>query len=322
VVAETSAVTWPSVVQELGLAVVPTGQATGVISGLAATVTPLTDDPPSLMGQFRLRVDEDRLAAARPLFEGLSSPALDVSLSNGEARLGFIQLAGQSPQSIRSTLEEFAQALIATGLATPDACVRCGTAAEVQPVFHQGETSLVCGPCLVAATADWHARQTVLDRGSWSAFVGLPAAFTFAAAGWAGFWTLVDLVIGWFHVQVIDVNKFTIFVGLLLVGVVGAALGMPLGGLLRRSGAVRRAPEWLSGLMVVGAAIVGELLYAAVLVFLNVGIVDLGVAAQILPMILQRYHAFWITFKLALAVSIGAFCIAEVRNRPAARLEL
>jgi hypothetical protein len=313
---------WPSVVEELRMDFAPGGQATGVVAGLAATVTPLTDDPLSLLCQFRLRADDEQLASARPLFAGLSTGGIDVLLANDEARLGFIDLAGQTPQTVRAVIEEFAEALIATRLATPNACLRCGTDENVQPVFHQGQTSLVCPACLEAATTEWHDRQAALDRGSLSALIGLPAVFTFAAAGWAIFWTLIDLAIGWFHVQVIDINKLTITLVLLVVSIAGACLGMPLGTLLRRSGAVRRAPEVLSGLMVLGAAVVGELLYVTVLLFLNFGLIDLGVAAQILPIILRRYPDYMIVTKLALAFMVGLFCIIEAKKRPEARLEL
>jgi hypothetical protein len=310
------------VVEELRMDVVPGGQASGIVGGLAATATPLTDEPLSLMCQFTLRADDEQVAAAKPLFAGLSTGGIDVSLARDEARLGLIDLAGQTPQSVRTAIEDFAQALIATGLVTPNVCLRCGADENVQSIFHQGQTSLVCTQCLAAATAERQQRQLVLDRGSWSAFIGLPAAFTFAAAGWAVFWTLIDLAIGWLNVQVIDINKLTITLALIVVSVAGAGLGIPLGTLLRRSGAIRRAPEALAGLVVLGAAAAGELLYTAVVLFISFGLIDLRFAAQLLPMILRRYPDYMIVTKLALAFMIGVFCIMEAKKRPEARLEL
>lgn len=301
-----------TLLQELQFQLVDTQHACGEIAGLPTTLTLVSHAPLVLTFDFRVDLREERLPEIRPLLQGLSDASMKVSAQQDEVQLALLQLAGQSADAIRELVTEFAESLAAMGLGHPEGCLYCGTTENTGIVHHLGRTSRACPECLTQRLEQHAADQAERDIPRRNAWMSVPALCFFVSLGWAGGWTLADWVLDWFHVQVIAINKLTTF--LIFIGMVasGAVLGTPLGRTLRKTRLVRRAPRWLGAAFVIFAVSLGELLYVMLLMFRFVGVIDLTVAAQLLPMVIGNYSAFWITMKLGLAFSVGLFTVAEI----------
>jgi hypothetical protein len=157
---------------------------------------------------------------------------------------------------------------------------------------------------------------------SLSALLGLPAAILISAICWAVLWFAADFVIDWLRIRIFEINQLSVLVLLGLYIGTGAALGMPLGKMLRRSGVIRMAPSLLSCVVVLCAVIAGEIGYVALRIFWNVGILNLAAAVQLLGPVMASYSGFWIANKLFCACATGAFCVSAAGERKTASLKI
>lgn len=289
-------------------------RAFGEIEGLPTTLMVVSDDPLAMTFDLRVNLPAEQLDAMRPTLEGLSDSTMRVSVYRDEVQLALLNLTGQTADAIRELVTEFAQSLKAAGLDLPEGCLYCGTTEEVGTVHHEGRTSRACVTCFTQRLEQLEAEQAERDRPRRNAWMGVPALGFYVALGWAGAWMLADWLLDWFRVQVIEINKFTsavFFVGLLIIG---GVLGTPLGSVLKKTGLVRRAPRWLGGLFVAVAVALGELLYVMLLLFRFGGVIDLTVAAQLMPLVIGDYSTFWISMKIGLALAIGLFAVIAIEE--------
>ncbi len=303
-----------TLLDELQFQLIDAQHACGDIAGLPTTLTLVSNDPLVLTFDFRVDLHAERLLEMRPVLQGLSDASMRVSVQQDEVQLALLQLAGQSADAIRELVTEFADSLKAAGLDLPEGCLYCGTTEEVGTVHHEGRTSRACVTCFTQRLEQLEAEQAARDRPRRNAWMGVPALGFYVALGWAGAWTLADWLLDWFRVQVIEINKFTsavFFVGLLIIG---GVLGTPLGSALKKTGLVRRAPRWLGGLFVAVAVALGELLYVMILLFRFAGVIDLTIAAQLMPLVIGNYSVFWISMKIGLALSVGFFAVIAIEE--------
>src|SRR4029079_18831018 len=98
---------------------------------------------------------------------------LDVAVVSGQAWLTLFDVSGQSGETVRTIVEQFAQSLAAAGLAPQPGCLRCGTLDGAQIIHQEGITTRLCAACWQQALAERDARQAHLDRGSRAALFGL-----------------------------------------------------------------------------------------------------------------------------------------------------
>lgn len=309
-------------VSQLGFTAYDPETACGEIRGFPVTLTIVGLESVGLMFEFRIAEATGDAEPKLDLPFELPEELLKISFGKERAWLSIYDLSGATPDAVRLLVEQFAGAVAAAGRAPSPGCSQCGAIAGAEVRCLDGDTVRICPQCLEGIYAERDERQRQLDRPSRLALLGLPAVFTVAATGWAVFWTLVDLAIEWLQIDVVEINRLTVMILLVVAGGAGAAMGLPLGTALRQSGAVRLAPRVLSGLVVLGAVIVGEIGYIALLLFRFVGVFDLGLAAQFLPNILPLYGSFIAACKLILALTVGGFCMASVTERPVARLEI
>lgn len=303
-----------SLLNELQFQLIDSQHACGDVAGLPTTLTLVSNDPLVLTFDFRVDLHAERLLEMRPVLQGLSDPSMRVSVQQDEVQLALLQLAGQPADAVHDLVTEFAQSLVAAGLAHPAGCHYCGTIEDTKIVHHLGRTSRACPACFTHRLEQHAAALEEFHRPRRGAWMSVPALGFFAAVGWAAAWTLSDWLLDWFRVQVIEINKATAMVLFVIMLGVGAALGIPLGGALKKTGLARRAPRWLGGLFVIAAVIVGELLYVMALLFRFAGVIDLTVAAQLLPQVVANYSPFWIVMKLGLALSIGVFTVVTIEE--------
>lgn len=303
-----------ALLQELQFQLVDNQHACGEIAGLPTTLTLVSADPLVLTFDFRVDLHAERLHEMRPLLQGLSDASMRVSALEDEVQLALLQLASQSPDAIRELVTEFAESLNTAGLAHPAGCHYCGTTADAGIVHHLGRTSRACPACFARRLEQHAVEIEAFHRPRRGAWMSVPALCLFVALGWTGAWTLADWLLDWFRVQVIEINRATTMVIFMLMLGIGAVLGMPLGGALKKTGLVRRAPRWLGGTFVLVGVALGELLYVMILLFRFGGVIDLTVAAQLLPLVIGNYSAFWVSMKLGLALSVGVFTVVAIEE--------
>lgn len=303
-----------ALLQELEFQLVDSQHACGDIAGLPTTLTLVSTDPLILTFDFRVDLNAERLPEFRPLLQGLSDKSMRVSVHLDEVQLALLKLTDQSADAIRELVTEFADSLIAAGLGHPAGCFYCGTTEDTAIVHHLGRTSRACPACFARRLEQHAADMEEWNRPRRQAWLSVPALCLFVAVGWTGAWMAAEWLLDWFRVQVIEINRATAMVIFMLMLGVGAVLGMPLGGALKKTGLVRRAPRWLGGLFVAAAVALGELLYVMVLLFWFAGVIDLTIAARLLPQVIANYSGFWITMKLGLAISVGVFTVMAIEE--------
>ncbi len=289
-------------------------RAYGEIEGLPTALMVVSDDPLAMTFDLRVNLPPEQLDAMRPTLQGLSDAAMRVSVHRDEVQLALLNLTGQTADAIRELVTEFAQSLKTAGLDLPEGCLYCGTTEDAGIVYHEGRTSRACAACFTQRLEQLTAEQAERDRPRRNAWMSVPALSFYVALGWAGAWTLADWLLDWFRVQVIEINSFTsmiFFVGLLIIG---GVLGTPLGNALKKTRLVRRAPRWLGGAFVTAAVAGGELLYVMILLFRFAGVINLTIAAQLMPLVIADYSVFWISMKLGLAASIGLFAVITIEE--------
>lgn len=310
----TVAETLNALIADLNLQLLDGDHACGDIAGWPTTVTLISTEPLVLSFDFRVHLPNERVEEIRPLLQGLSSDSLRVSAHENEVQLALMNLTGQSSADIEQIVLEFAESLSALGLDLPEGCLYCGITEGVEIVHHLGRTSRACPVCF-QQRLEYHAslleEQQRPRRNAW---MSVPMLCVYVALGWTVIWVLADVLLDWFHVQVIDLNKFTSMVFFVAAFAIGAALGMPLGSTLKKTWLVRKSPRWIGGAVVAAAVALGEVLYMTWLIFRAAGILDLTLAVQMLPALLGVYSSFWIVLKVGLALSIGFFTVVAIEE--------
>ena len=312
-----------SLISRLGL--IPLGDggtAYGAFGDTPVTLTVLSLEPLGLLFAFNVNRDSGDLPLPADFAAEWSPETCKVSVENGRAWLSLYDLTGHSEDEIAALLEHFYQSLVAAELAVGPGCVRCGCRDEAHVMHIEGRTTRICPKCLEQAIADKQDRDAELNGMSLSALLGLPTAILIAAGCWALFWSVVDLVIDWFRIRVIEINDFSFLLLLVLFVGTGAALGHPLGKMLRKSGAVRVAPGPLSCVVVLCAVLAGEVGYVALLILRTFGVLDLATAARWLVPMVANYSKFWIVLKVLCACAFGGFCATTASERTAASLKI
>lgn len=311
-----------SLIDELGFAAVEPHKAMGAPKGIPTTVTVLGDDPLALMFGFRIRPDGHEMQPVVDLLRDVKDDRATISFEDGVAWVTLYDLSGFSNTAIRLLVESFADTIAQTDLALQPGCVRCGGVADAQLMYIDGRATRVCPSCVTEAAREQEELEARLNRPSVAATVGLPAVVAFVACGWALLWTLIDLGLEKLRIDVIEINKFSLLLILLLIGGTGYALGHPLGFALRQSIAIRRAPKTMSIVVVIAALFGGEIGYLALKLLRLAGIFDLKLAAGLLPLVLSKYSSFWILLKLGFTGTICYFCAASASERKTVNLDV
>lgn len=253
---------------------------------------------------------------------GVSEEDAALSIEDGSAWLSVYNVSKLDNSAIHLLLEQTANTIQSTDLAVPSGCLRCGGADNSELMYVEGRPTRLCSICLDDAAQERHEVESDLNRASLGATPGLPGAGIFVVAGWATFWTVLDLVLEHFRVQFIEINAFTFLVLSVILGSVGSALGWPTGATLRRSIAIRKAPRAMSVFFIGAAAIGGEILYVGLYVLRLAGVFDLVVATQLLGEVLSSYSGFWIFCKLGFLAAIGFSCVLSATLRKSVRLDV
>ena len=310
-------------ISRLELTVLDVGDtAIGAFGDTPVTLTVLSMEPLGLLCAFNVNRDSGELSLPADFAAEWPPETYKISVENGRAWLSLYDLNGRSVDEIAALLERFHQSIVSAELAVGPGCVRCGCRDEAHVMHIEGRTTRICPKCLEQAIADKQDRDAELNGMSVSALLGLPAAILIAAGCWAVLWFAADFAIDWLRIRIVEINQLSVLVLMVLYVGTGAALGLPLGKMLRRSGAVRLAPTLLSCVVVVCAVIAGEIGYVALLIFWNVGLLNFAAAAQWLGPIMASYSGFWITNKLFCACAVGAFCVSTAGERKTVSLKI
>lgn len=302
-------------IAELGFVVAGQDIALGQPAGIPTTMTVLGDSPLAVMFRFRVNPQGTQTPTFAELLQSVPDDRASFSVEEGYAFLTLFDSSGLTSSSLGLLVKHIAETLAATDLAAGPGCLRCGTLDEAELLLIEGRPTRLCAGCLDEARRERQEAEAELNRASVAATIGLPAAGGFVAIGWVILWTAIDMILEWLQVKVIEFNRLSEIFFLALVGGVGYGLGWPLGAALRQSIAIRRAPVMMSLILIVAAAIAGEIGYLALHIFRVVGVFDLGLAAKLLWQFVSGYSGFWIACKLAFLGAIGLFCAIAASER-------
>ncbi|MEX0700521.1 MAG: hypothetical protein WD069_00350 [Planctomycetales bacterium] len=311
-----------ALVAELGFVVVDQDTALGQMRGIPTALTVFAADPPGLMCQWRVNPTGIETQTVMDLLEGVPQERAALSIEDGCAWLTLYDARSLDGATIRLLFEQVADALQSSDLAPGPGCVRCGRVEDAQLMYVAGRATRLCPGCLTDAAQERQCLEAQLNRPSLASTLGLPGAAIYVAAGWAGFWTVLDLALEHWRIEVVEINRFTMFLFWGALVAIGIALGWPAGVTVRRSLAFGRMPRVASVLFILAAATAGEILYVALLLLRMVGVFNLRLAAQLLPQVLDSYTKFWISCKVALLVATAFFCAASASQRKTVRLDV
>lgn len=298
------------------------GAAWGEVGGIPASLALLDQDPPAVMLGFRVPRDTDPTAHIAPLVQPFPSDLFSLSADDGCLWLSLYDVDALPPNSLTELPRRIVDALKSANLAVAPGCQRCGNLqGAVNHLIEQRPTRM-CPDCTAAIVDDKLAAEEELNRATLSSTLGLPGAMFYVVFGWIAFWTVVDLILEYFTVDKIEINKLTFLVGFAVCAGVGYALGWPLGATMRRSVGLRKFPRLSSGMITLATVVVGEIGYIAVWILRMAGIFDLGAAVTLLWPALSTYSGFWICCKLALASAIGIFCANSASHRKTVSLDV
>jgi hypothetical protein len=311
-----------ALVAELEFVVVDEDTALGELHGIPTSMTVLSADPLALMFQFKVNPTGTETQPVVNLFENPPENQVSVSVEDGCAWISLYDLSGFDSASLSLLLKRIADTLHSTDLAVGPGCLRCGVVDDAQVMYVEERATRLCPGCLADVTHEQQELESQLNRGSFRATLGLPGVALFAAAGWAVFWTLLDMIMDHWRIRVVEINPFTaIAIFGLLLGV-GYALGWPVGATLRRSITIGKARQATSALFVLAVAVGGEVLYVGLYLLRLAGVFDLGVAAGLLGQVVTTYSGFWILCKLGLLGAFGFFCICSASQRKTVKLDV
>jgi hypothetical protein len=221
-----------ALVSELGFTPVNEGKALGAVAGIPTTISLLSDEPLGVLFAFRVHPDGRDTGRIVELLRDAPPDQASLSFDDGCASLTLYDRVGLTNESIRWLVEQVADAIGASDLALGPGCLRCGKTDGAELMCAEGRPTRLCPGCLNAAIDERQKTESELNRPSVLALLGLPGACVGMAAGWAGVWTLLDIVLQKLGVKVIEINRFTLLVILGLLAGIGLALGWPLGSAL------------------------------------------------------------------------------------------
>ncbi|MCA9111359.1 MAG: hypothetical protein KDA52_15505 [Planctomycetaceae bacterium] len=309
-------------VNELAFIVVDDDTAFGDLHGIPTAMTILSADPPGLMFQLKVDPSGTETQTVLNLLESLPQCNRSFSVEDGRAWISLYDVSDLDIASILLLLDRIANALLASDLALEPGCLRCGNLIDAQVMYVEGRATRLCPNCLADADKERHEVESQLNRGSLRAILGLPGAYLFVTAGWAIFWTLLDMALEYWRVEVIEINQFTVILICGLLAGVGYVLGWPVGATLRQSIATGKALHATSVFFILVAAMSGEILYVGLSLLRMAGVFDLRAAAGFVGQVVSNYSGFWIVCKLALSGAVGFFCILSASKRKTVKLDV
>lgn len=296
--------------------------AVGSLGDTLVTMTVLSVEPLSLLFAFTVNQESSDSVIRPESVAELSPEACRISVENGRCWLSLYEVTTLSDEQIAGLVSDVHDGLREAKLTVGPGCLHCGRLDSVQVLRIEGSTTRICQSCLDQAFTEKSEREAQQNKTSVSALLGMPAAILICAGCWALFWFAVDFVLDWSGIQMIELNQFTYMLLIALFAGTGAAVGMPLGKSLRKSGVTKIAPIPLTSVIVVGALVAGEIVYVALLIFQKFGIVDFTVAAQLLWPVVSGYTPFWMASKTLCAAAVAGFCIHEAAQRSTSRLNV
>lgn len=296
--------------------------AFGSLGDTLVTMTILSHEPLGLLFALNINRAIGELPFSTVDMADWKSATTKISVEYGRVWLSLYDVTDRTNEEIIALLKQLDAAIHSAGMAVGPGCVQCGCLDQANVIHAEGRTTRICPKCLEAAIADKHQQDAQLNRTNLSAFMALPTVVLFSASCWSLAWLLADALVAWLRIRIVEINQLTVLVLLGLYATIGAAVGVPLGKMLRRSGAVRFAPIPLSCLIVLATVVAGEIGYVMLLIFWNAGIFNLTAALQLLGPILTSYTGFWIANKLFCMAAVSAFCISFASETKATSLKI
>jgi hypothetical protein len=156
------------------------------------------------------------------LMKGVPKEQAILNFEDGSVWLSLYDMSGLETSDFHQMMEGMVDTIQATDLAVGPGCLRCGkNNPDIQRLYVDGRPTRMCMACFEEAGREQQELESKLNQTTLGATLGLPGAAIYAAAGWAGFWTLIDFALEYFRVKAVDINIITTPLILMLLGAVG-----------------------------------------------------------------------------------------------------
>ncbi|MBS0265184.1 MAG: hypothetical protein JSS02_24845 [Planctomycetes bacterium] len=307
---------------DLGFAVADQERAIGAPAGIPTTLKVLGIAPLSLMFRFKVHPEGNEAQPVRELLQHVPDERASFSLEDGFAFLTLYDASQMSNSDLRLLLDQVADRIASSNLALPPGCLQCGEVGQEQLLLVEGWPTRVCLPCLEHACRQKQEWESQLNRPTVAATLGLPAMCGLVTVGWIVFWLVMGVLVEKFEIKVVEINEFSALILLALFAGVGFVCGRPLGAAIRESILICRAPVIGSLVLIVAAALVGEIGLVVVQLLWWGGVFDLAFAARVWGQVIANYTSFWVSCKLAFIGATWGFCAHTAQQRKQINLNL
>ncbi len=289
------------------------GKAFGTVEGSPVVLTVLGGEPLAVLLAFKIRqphppelVWPDDIAAL------VATKRAEASLENGIAWLSLDDLTGESAASIAALIASFALRLAEAEVALPDGCVECISRDGVELVYADGRCSRLCAECRSQLDAEISERDQKLNGFNFAFALTLPVMSVYVSVVWSLLWVGLDTVRMSRQSDVLVVHPMEAF---LVLGILAAIAGYPVGVFARRLGLAGFAKWTVSAVVVLVSCAIGEWLYVIWSIDNQTGVLDPLLAARAIVDFVAGYQPSWKFAKAIVAIAITGGCCLAMRVR-------
>ncbi|MEI8018984.1 MAG: hypothetical protein WCH39_12355, partial [Schlesneria sp.] len=233
-------------------------------------------------------------------------------------------LNGATTEAITYLLQQIVTSIESSNLRLNPGCLNCGSTEQIQIVCTEGRPSRVCANCISKAIQKAQRLQIEINRGRISTTFTLPGVCALVASVWLILWMGLDFFLEFYRVNQnrIEIDHYTIFFILCVIGVVGYFSGMCIGVTLQKSRLLSKAPVTMSIFLVLISCLTGEIAHIALNFLGKIGVFEIKLAAQMLGAIVMRYSGLHLLFKLVLVGFAGGACIIWASSKEIIELKI
>ena len=309
-----------SLPDDLGFVLVDDATMLGEPEGVPATITVLDVAPLALMFQFRIDPNGTQAQIVSDLLDGATEDEATVEINGNVAIFSMYELPGTNNESIGLLIKHIASTLSSTDFAIDPGCLKCGEVESAELLYAGGRPTRLCEACHAEAIELKEKLEEHLNRPTRASSIVLLGAVIYGFMAWGLFWAVIDIALHHWQINVIELNRFTSMLGLMVIAAVGFGVGHPIGHTVSRSIALQKIPRLSGFLIALGVTVAGEVLMLTLLLLYDFGIFDLWFTIHFVGTYVSRYSGFWILCKLTLSGSIWFFCSDAAAKRRTAIL--
>jgi hypothetical protein len=300
-------------IAHLGFLPAEPDKAFGSAEGSPAAMTILGCEPLALLFAFKIRSPHPAgIVLPNDIAALVDAKRAEASLENGVAWLSLDDLTGETAASIAELVASFARRLAETDVALPEGCAECPSRDSVELVYASGRCSRLCAECRNQLDEEIEQRDQKLNGFDFAFALTLPVMCVYVSVVWSFLWVALDLVRERRQSDVLIVHPLA---AIIVLGILAAVAGYPVGVFSRRLGLTGFAKWAVSAGIVLLSCAIGEWLYVVWTVDNQIGIFDPLFAARVTVDFVAGYQPSWKFAKAIVTIAITAGCCLAMRVR-------